>query len=84
MKTKAFIVRLVSPNVVKEISRVISSNKFLSKMTDLNIFALATQKYTIVPCQLLASLTTPVIWRINICYRFVAAPARKKKICTTD
>ena len=55
MKTKAFIVRLMSPNVIKEISRVISSNKFLSKMTDLNIFALATQKYTIVPCQLLAS-----------------------------
>ena len=55
MKTKAFIVRLMSPNAIKEISRVISSNKFLSKMTDLNIFALATQKYTIVPCQLLVS-----------------------------
>ena len=35
MKTKAFIVRLMSPYVVKEISRVINSNKFLSKMTEL-------------------------------------------------
>ena len=84
MKTKAFIVRLMSPNVIKEISRVISSNKFLSKMTDLNIFALATQKYTIVPCQLLASsdyirhLANKYLLSVCCC------SSTEKKIRTTD